>query len=184
MISARDPDCVAPPSGNRKEEALQMSKQFTAKIFRWLHQVNADLGLPLSAAKVAIRLSGDFNEAQGGMAWPSCKTIADTIGKCEATVINVVRALQARGHLRVEWGKQGRGHSNQYWMIENAQQADLFDDGKPQLAEVFEPEKTSISEPGKPQSTNGKPQSTRRKPQPVEETLSKTHRRTIEGQRL
>jgi hypothetical protein len=160
-----------------------MSKQFTSKIFRWLHQVNADSELPLSAAKIAVRLSGDFNEAQGGMAWPSCKTIADTIGMCEGAVYNAVRALHARGHLRVKWGKQGRGHSNQYWMLEKGQQADLFKDEKPQTAEVFddekpqpaevsEPQKTSFSDPEKPHSASRKPHSTRRKPHPDEETLS------------
>ena len=153
-----------------------MSKAFTAKVFRWLHQVNADAKLPLSAMKVAVRLSSDFNEGKGGMAWPSCSTIADAIGVCEATVINVVRALQARGHLRIKWGKPGRGHSNQYWMDEKARQTDLFDDKKPQPAEVLEPvlepNKTSNSGPGKPQSAIRKPQTTRRKPQPVEETLT------------
>jgi len=46
------------------------------------------------------------------MAWSACKTMADDIGTSKATVINAVRAMQARGHLRVEWGKPGRGHSN------------------------------------------------------------------------
>ena len=103
-----------------------MSKQFTAKIFRWLHQVNIDVELPLSAMKVAVRLSGDFNEAQDGMAWPSCITIAEAIGLSETAVIRSVRVLEARKHVRINWGKQGRGHSNQYWMIEKGQQADLF----------------------------------------------------------
>jgi hypothetical protein len=158
------------------------TKQFTAKVFRWLHQVNADAKLAASCTKVAVRLSPDFNEEKGGMAWPSCKTMADDIGKSEGTVINAIRAMQARGHLRVEWGQQGRGHSNHYWMIEKGQQVDLFEDVKPQPVDVFEPQKTSISAPGKPQSTNRKPQLSKRKPQPVEETLSKTHRRIIEGE--
>jgi len=157
------------------------TKQFTAKVFRWLHQVNADAKLPASAAKVAIRLSPDFNEEKGGMAWSACKTMADDIGKSESTVISAVRALHARGHLQVEWGQQGRGHSNRYWMIEKGQQADLFDDQKPQPAKVLETEKTLAFEAGKPQLSKRKPQLSKRKPLPAKETLSKTHRRTIEG---
>ena len=150
------------------------TKAFTAQVFRWLYQVNEDHRLPASAAKVAIYLAPKFNEDEGGAAWPSCKTIADAIGRSEGTVINAVHALGDRGHLRVEWGKQGRGHSNRYWMIGKDQQADLFDAIKPQPAKVFEPA-------GKPQSTKIKPQLLKRKPQPAEETLSKTHLIEEEG---
>ena len=83
------------------------TKAFTAKVFRWLHQVNEDVELPASAAKVAIRLSRDFNEEQGGKAWSACKTMGDDIGLSERHVIRAIRALEARGHLRVQWGKQG-----------------------------------------------------------------------------
>jgi Helix-turn-helix domain len=160
------------------------SKQFTAKVFRWLHQVNADLALPASAAKIAICLIGHFNEKEGGVAWPSCRTIGAAIGKSESTVFSVVRALHARGHLRLEWGKQGRGCSNRYWMIEkDPDQGELFEDRKPQPAKVFEAEKTSVFEDEKPQSAEQKPQFSKRKPWPAEQTLSKNHRRTIEGKK-
>jgi hypothetical protein len=132
-----------------------MSKKFTAKIFGWLHQVNADTKLPASAAKVAIRLSPDFNEQRGGMAWSAFKTMADDIGLSERAVIRDIRALEARGHLRVKWGKQGRGHSSQYWMLER--QPDLFDDEKPAPAPVFQQNKTGISGTVKPASVVVKP---------------------------
>jgi hypothetical protein len=149
------------------------TKQFTAKIFRWLHQVNADADLPLSAMKVAVRLCGDFNEEQGGMAWPSCSTIAAAIGLSKGTVINVIRALQARGHLRIEWGKQGRGHSNQYWMIEkDSDQGDLFEREKGQPVDLSGEEKRSTSEARKGQSTTRKGQSTNRKGQPVGQPMA------------
>jgi hypothetical protein len=63
-----------------------MSKTFTAQVFRWLYQVNDDHELPASAAKIAIYLAPNFNEDEGGAAWPSCKTIDDAIGKSESTV--------------------------------------------------------------------------------------------------
>ena len=134
-----------------------MSKAFTATVFRWLHQVNADTKLPASAAKVAIRLSPDFNEQRGGMAWSAFKTMADDIGLSERAVIRDIRALEARGHLRVKWGKQGRGHSSQYWMLER--QPDLFEDEdeKPAPAPVFEKNKTGASGTVKPAPVVVKP---------------------------
>jgi len=158
------------------------TKAFTAKVFRWLHQVNEDVELPASAAKVAIRLSRDFNEEQGGKAWSACKMMGDDIGLSERHVIRAIRALEARGHLRVQWGKQGRGHSSQYWMLDR--EPDLFDDIKPAPAPVFEQEKTGISGNRKPASAVIKPASEVVKPAPAPETLSRTHRRTIEGERV
>jgi hypothetical protein len=145
-----------------------MSKAFTAKVFRWLHQVNADTKLPASAAKVAIRLSPDFNEGRGGMAWSAFKTMADDIGLSERHVIRAIHALEARGHLKVKWGKRGRGHSSQYWMLER--EPDLFDDQKPAPAPVFQQNKTGISGTGKPASGVRKPASVVVKLAPAPET--------------
>ena len=86
-----------------------MSKKHTAQIFRWQRQVNEDAKLPATAAKIVIYLSNLFNEDEGGMAWPSCKTIGEAIGKSQATVIGVVHLMQSRGHLQIEWGRQGHG---------------------------------------------------------------------------
>jgi hypothetical protein len=147
------------------------STGFIAKIFRWLKQVNADPELPASAAKVAIRLSPDFNEQRGGMAWSAFKTMGDDISLSERHVIRAIRALEARGHLRVKWGKQGRGHSSQYWMLER--QPDLFDDKKPAPAPVFQQNKTGISGTGKPASGVRKPASGVVKPAPAPEILSR-----------
>jgi hypothetical protein len=154
------------------------SKAFTAQIFRWLHQVNADGELPASAVKVAVYLCSMFNEdKEDGTAWPSCKTIADAICKSEATVIDCVRQLEERGHLRVVWGKQGRGCSNRYWMIikpqeakvsgtEKPQKAKVSKRRKPQEAKVSEAEKTLVSDT---ENLSFHPE----KPWPAKETLSK-----------
>lgn len=148
------------------------STGFIAKIFRWLKQVNADPELPASAAKVAIRLSPDFNEGLGGKAWSAFKTMGEDISLSERHVIRAIRALEARGHLRVQWGKQGRGHSSQYWMLER--EPDLFDDLKPAPAPVFQKNKTGISGTRKPASGVRKPASVVVKPAPAPEILSRS----------
>jgi hypothetical protein len=132
-----------------------MSSKHTAKIFRWLRQVNEDSKLPATAAKIAICLSNLFNEDEGGMAWPSCKTIGDAIGKSKATARDLVVPIRSED--------------------------DLFDQEKPQPAEVFEAEKPQVSAHGKPQVSEIKPQVSGRKPWPAKETLSKTHGRYTEG---
>jgi hypothetical protein len=102
-----------------------MSKRFTAQIFRWLNQVNADGELPATALKVCVELTGCFREAKKGMAWPGLQSIADTIGKSKATVLTAIRILEQRGHLKVQYGRPGAGHSNRYWLIEKGQPANL-----------------------------------------------------------
>ena len=102
-----------------------MSKNFTAQIFRWLNQVNADPELPATALKVCVELTGCFREAKKGMAWPGLQSIADTIGKSKATVLTAIRILKQRGHLKVQYGRPGAGHSNHYWMLEKGQPANL-----------------------------------------------------------
>ena len=163
------------------------SKQFTAKIFQSIHQVNADGWLPHSAAKTAIALVDYFNEGEGGMAWPSCRTIADDSALSEHTVIRSVRLLGERGHLRIAWGKQGRGHPNRYWMIENSDQRDLFEERKPQRAEVLEeikPAPAQVLDPQrKPAISSRKPAISSRKPAPVQEIFSKNHLRTTEEEK-
>jgi hypothetical protein len=104
------------------------SKAFTKKVFDWLHQVNRDKRVRKFDVSIALELTDYFNEdAKDGRAWPSLKTIADAINIREASVQESVRRLAALGHLHVIWGSQGRGRSNQYWMIvKPAPEADLF----------------------------------------------------------
>jgi hypothetical protein len=140
------------------------SDKFKRQTFAWLNQMKArvrDGFYPPTAFMIAYELATQhFNEECGGAAWPGCKTLGDAIGKSEATVIGLIRRMEAGGDLRVEWGSQGRGHSNRYWMVL-----------KPQPAEVLRAEKTS-----KP--TAGKPQFSARKPQLAKENhLKKNHLR-------
>jgi hypothetical protein len=137
------------------------SKQFTRQIFAWLAQIKDDRGLPASAALVVIDF---FNEAEGGVAWASEKTIADGIGMSVGTVHTVIHKLGERGHLKIEWGKPGRGHSNHYWMRIKDQQAELF-----------EPVKAQFEGGQKAQSDDVKAQFTDLKAQPTEQNLSYNH---------
>jgi hypothetical protein len=132
------------------------SKQFTAKTFSFLHQVNRSPRLKKIDVAVCLELTVYFRESdQDGRAWPGCKTIADAIGVSETTVIRSVRRIEAEGHLRVVWGCRGRGHPNQYWM-------------------VLKPAPVKVSEAGKPASaTPRKPAPVKIKPAPVQENLLK-----------
>jgi hypothetical protein len=104
------------------------SKQFTRKIFCWLDQVNRDCGLPAHAFKIAFGLSPDFNENEGGMAWCGFDRLSARSCTSKSTAHKMIGMLQARGHLRVEWGRRGNGgHSNQYWMVIKSEPGDLFE---------------------------------------------------------
>ncbi|MCK1382486.1 helix-turn-helix domain-containing protein, partial [Bradyrhizobium sp. 24] len=89
----------------------------TRKLFVWLDQVRGDPELSPSAFKVAYEIGQHFNSRHGGAAWPSSLTLATNIGVGKATVIRVVQQLRERGHLKIDPGKAGRGHSNQYFMV-------------------------------------------------------------------
>jgi hypothetical protein len=95
-----------------------MSKAFTKKVFDWLHQVNRNKGMHKFDAAVALELTDYFNEdAENGRAWPSYRTIGNAIHVPEKSVRRSIERLIALGHLHVVKGRQGRGYSNQYWMI-------------------------------------------------------------------
>jgi hypothetical protein len=134
------------------------SKQFTAKVFRWLHQVNADCALPPNAVKVAVALIPDFNEDEGGMAWPGLQRLAARACLGKTTIIEIVRRLAACGHLRIESGKPGKGHSNRYWMVEkDPDQGELFDAAKrSDQGDLLHSTKRSDSDPPKGRISGGK----------------------------
>jgi hypothetical protein len=114
------------------------SKAFTKKVFDWLHQVNRDerVNLKIDVA-VCLELTDYFNEDdKDGRAWPSCKTIGDAINVHEVSVLRSMRRLEATGHLYVVWGKQGKGHTNQYWMIL-----------KPAPTQLIKPAPTQVKKP-------------------------------------
>jgi hypothetical protein len=104
-------------STQRQNRQANQAKTFTKHVFTWLRQIKNDHGLPPSAALCALQLTEHFNRRQGGAAWASCEHVASAIGMSKATVVSLLHLFERRGHLKVEWGKPGRGHSNRYWMI-------------------------------------------------------------------
>jgi hypothetical protein len=133
------------------------SKAFTAKTFAFLHGVNTNTKLRASDLKVAMAWTWYFNEEEGGQARVGCKTVGDRIGLSESTVVRSLHRLEAHGHIRVVWGKQGRGHPNHVWMVV-----------KPAPEQVSEAEKPA------PAPTR-KPAGVPRKPAAVQENLLKNH---------
>jgi hypothetical protein len=137
------------------------SKGFTKQIFDWLYQVNRDARLrshKLDTA-VALELSIYFNEGEDGRAWPSSKRIADAIHVHETSVLRAMERLSAAGHLHVVWGRPGKGHTHQYWMI-------------------LKPAPEQVSDPPKPAREQvNKPARRPPKPAPTQETYSNNHRK-------
>ena len=92
------------------------AREFTGDIFRWLDQVAIDPDLPPSAFKIAYVIAEHVNR-QSGEAWPSSRTIAKACALSQPTVIELVPKLVANGHLALEPGRAGRGHSHRYRLI-------------------------------------------------------------------
>ena len=124
------------------------SKEFTAQQFRWLHQINGDAELEAVDLKVALQLTRHFDEDdQDGRAFPSYKYIGDKIKVPRPTVIRSIQRLHEYGHLRVVWGSAGRGHPNQYWMIEKRSTDGPFTPNKRSTDGPFTPNKRSTGGP-------------------------------------
>lgn len=93
----------------------------TTDIFAWLNQVNADARLPGSCLKVALQQTQKTNTAEflrSGLlvTWQSMETISTAIGLSVRTVRDMVKRMEAGGHLRIDAG-HGPGHSNRYTLI-------------------------------------------------------------------
>jgi hypothetical protein len=137
------------------------TKEFTRRIFQWLAQVKNDREMPNSRALFAVQLIEHFNEGHDGAGWASCKTVAQGMGASQATVITLFHLFERRGHLKVDWGTQGSGHSNRYSMIiKKGQPTDLSGGKKHRPADLSETKK-------------GQP--TEKKGQPTNLTLLKNH---------
>jgi hypothetical protein len=99
------------------------AREFTRELFQWLDQVAIDPDLPASAFKVAYVI-GEHVNRQTGQAWPASRTIAKAAALAQPTVIELVPKLVANGHLALEPGRAGRGHSHRYSLIIKDQPAD------------------------------------------------------------
>ena len=96
---------------------MKRTKEFSTHRFAWLDQVAADPSLPASAFKLCFYLSQCFNESRDGMAWAGLHWLADAAHLDKSHVRRTIKRLQANGHLEVEPGSRGSGHSNRYWWV-------------------------------------------------------------------
>ena len=110
----------------------QNGDTFTRDLFAWLHQVNADPDLPAAATKIALAISYHINRGNGE-AWPSTVTLAERASVNKSTASRMVRLLETSGHLSVENGCQGRGHSHRYRTIIKGAQEQISEEEKVRL---------------------------------------------------
>jgi len=110
----------------------QNGDTFTRDLFAWLHQVNADADLPAAATKIALAISYHINRGNGE-AWPSTITLAERASVNKSTASRMVRLLETSGHLSVENGCQGRGHSHRYRTIIKGAQEQISEEEKVRL---------------------------------------------------
>ena len=101
------------------------SKHHTRNLHAWLNQVARDGSLPHSAFKVAY-IIGEHINRDSGEAWPSTARIAEGCALSQSTVVGLVRQLEAAGHLAIDPGSAGRGHSHRYRMILKYRGADVL----------------------------------------------------------
>jgi hypothetical protein len=135
-----------PDSANQRNK-LHPDKRddYTADRFRWNDQVVADRELPPSAFKVAYVIATSLWRNKGTVtlvtpettasdqireAWIGTREIADKIGMSRFTVMTMVRRLVEQGHLEVDPGRRGRGHSNHYRLVKKGVHTSLLRDAK------------------------------------------------------
>lgn len=101
-----------------------MSAKHTKQAWQWLRQVNRDPDLPSSATKVALSVADHWNE-RTGYAFPGTDLIASEIGMTQSTALAGGNALEQCGHLRIERGSKGSGHSHHYYPLMKYRPADI-----------------------------------------------------------
>lgn len=133
-----------------KVSRTNRSRREDRQKFLWLDQVKADREkprLPRSAFVVAFELMNGFNAQYGGACWKSIETLAKETGLSEPSIVRVTRQLAQHGHLRVEPGKAGRGHSNRYFMVSKTAADGAFNTKKGSAVGGLQPsEKGSVGE--------------------------------------
>jgi biotin operon repressor len=119
-----------------------MSKSFARDRAIWLDRVAADLSVPAQAFRAAYVLADYFNR-ETGEAWPSQPTLCNRLGITRSSLKRAIEALEARGHLAVERGRDG----NRYRAVNDpAERAD---------EDLGVPEGGSDTDPGGTQKWTG-----------------------------
>jgi hypothetical protein len=102
---------------NSHEGTLMAGDAHTRNVFNWLDKILGDDTLPPAAFKVAYFIAQSINRSSG-LAWPSCRTIADAIGfkrESRGGVLKLLKALRLRGYLEIIPGNVHQ--SNRYRII-------------------------------------------------------------------
>jgi biotin operon repressor len=125
----------------RNGRVVSKRDEYIKDRFAWIDQVIADPYLPASASKVAYVIATSLWRSKGTVtlvtpeitasdhvreAWIGTREIADRIGMSRFTVMKEVRRLEQHGHLEIDPGKQGRGHSNHYRLVRKGAPANLL----------------------------------------------------------
>jgi DNA-binding MarR family transcriptional regulator len=88
-------------------------ENYESKKEKWLMQVMADTELPAGALRVSFCIAVHMNRKQHMLAWPGLGKLQKLLGIDRSTVIRGVKALEARGHLRVVRSRTGaKNHPN------------------------------------------------------------------------
>jgi DNA-binding MarR family transcriptional regulator len=83
-------------------------------VFAWLNGMKRDRDL--TGFVVAFEIAQHINH-NTGQGFPGLLRIAKNLCLSHSTVLAAVDRLEARGHLAIERGTAGRGHSHRYQMI-------------------------------------------------------------------
>lgn len=102
----------------KQPQKTKPSDDFALFKWRWLDRVATDPKLPPAASRIAILIAGRYLNRQSGEAWPGVETLAAELSiKAPNTIRSTIKAMEARGHLNVEWSQGGKKQTNHYWPL-------------------------------------------------------------------
>jgi hypothetical protein len=90
-------------------------ENYESKKEKWLLQVAADPELSAGALRVAIGIGLHMNRKQRLLAWPGYGRLQKLLGVHYDTIRRGVKALEARGHLRVVRSRNGRKNNPNHY---------------------------------------------------------------------
>jgi hypothetical protein len=90
-------------------------ENYESKKEKWLLQVAADSELSAGALRVAVGIGLHMNRKQRLLAWPGFGRLQKLLGIHRDTVRRNVKALEARGHVRVVRSRNGRKNNPNHY---------------------------------------------------------------------
>jgi hypothetical protein len=117
-------------NASEQERRNDAASDHVNRTFKWLDQVDADLGFENAGAfLLAYTIAKGINR-HTGMFFAARDTLADKVGCDPRSIVRLVKLLENRGHLSVK-RSPGRGHATEYRLI--WQNADQRPDAHPTL---------------------------------------------------